>query len=141
VLYATLMPWIDVDEEKTGNWGKVEAHCTPIVYKRLCPRIEAQTSQSAAHVQKLTDLQSRLSGLQTQHSVSNTSRLMRMQTQLIERSTAPGVKSSNQYSQARNEPSDQAHSPSMPLKVLVESHELSPPPCRSNALFQRHIRT
>ena len=54
----------------------------------LRSRIEAQTSQSAAHIQKLTELQSRLSGLQTQHSVSNTSRLLRamsMQTQLIQR--------------------------------------------------------
>ena len=54
----------------------------------LRARIEAQTSQSAAHIQKLNELQSRLSGLQTQHSVSNTSRVLRamsMQTQLIQR--------------------------------------------------------
>ena len=54
----------------------------------LRARIEAQTSQSAAHIQKLNEVQSRLSGLQTQHSVTNTSRLLRamsMQTQLIQR--------------------------------------------------------
>ncbi|KIM41314.1 hypothetical protein M413DRAFT_27686 [Hebeloma cylindrosporum] len=54
----------------------------------LRSRIEAQTTQSAGHIQKLDELRSRLSALQTQRSVSNTSRILRamsVQTQQIQR--------------------------------------------------------
>lgn len=54
----------------------------------LRARVDAQTSQSTSHIQKLNDLQARLAALRNQHSVSNTSRLLRAaahQTHLIQR--------------------------------------------------------
>ncbi|PPQ90218.1 hypothetical protein CVT25_001662 [Psilocybe cyanescens] len=51
-------------------------------------RVDAQTAQSAAQLQNLKDLQTRLAALRTQHAVSNASRLLRAataQTQVIQR--------------------------------------------------------
>ena len=54
----------------------------------LRARVDAQTSQSTSHLQKLKDIQSRLDALRNQHAVSNISRLLRataLQTQLTQR--------------------------------------------------------
>ncbi|KDR76984.1 hypothetical protein GALMADRAFT_246158 [Galerina marginata CBS 339.88] len=59
-----------------------------IGFDDLRSRVDAQTAQAASHLQKLNDLKSRLSALRTQHSVSNSSRLLRaasQQTQLTQR--------------------------------------------------------
>lgn len=59
-----------------------------IGFDDLRARVDAQTTQSASHLQKLNDLQARLTALRNQHSVSNTSRLLRaaaQQTQLTQR--------------------------------------------------------
>lgn len=54
----------------------------------LRERANAQSTQSSSHLQKLTDLSSRLKSLLTEHSISNASRLQRAhnaQTQLTQR--------------------------------------------------------
>ena len=54
----------------------------------LRERANAQSTQSSSHLQKLTDLSTRLKSLLTEHSISNASRLQRAhnaQTQLIQR--------------------------------------------------------
>ncbi|PPQ85222.1 hypothetical protein CVT24_006493, partial [Panaeolus cyanescens] len=59
-----------------------------IGFDDLRARIDAQTAQSSMHLQKLNELQSRLKALTTEHSVSNSSRLLRasaQQTQLTQR--------------------------------------------------------
>lgn len=61
-----------------------------IGFEDLRTRVDAQTAQSAFHLQKLNDLQARLKTLRTQHSISNASRLMRAastQTQIVQRLT------------------------------------------------------
>ncbi|KAH9474431.1 Nucleoporin nup44 [Psilocybe cubensis] len=59
-----------------------------IGFDDLRVRVDAQTAQSANHLQNLKDLQTRLAALRTQHAVSNASRLLRAastQTQVIQR--------------------------------------------------------
>lgn len=59
-----------------------------IGFDDLRERANAQSTQSSSHLQKLTDLSSRLKSLLTEHSVSNASRLQRAhnaQTQLTQR--------------------------------------------------------
>lgn len=59
-----------------------------IGFDDLRTRIDAQTTQSTLHLQKLKDIQTRLDSLRTLHSVSNTSRLMKaatLQTQLAQK--------------------------------------------------------
>lgn len=59
-----------------------------IGFDDLRERANAQSTQSSSHLQKLTDLSNRLKSLQTEHSISNASRLQRAhnsQTQLIQR--------------------------------------------------------
>jgi len=59
-----------------------------IGFDDLRARVDAQSSQSTSHLQKLKDIQSRLDALRTQHSVSNSSRILRstaLQIQLSQR--------------------------------------------------------
>lgn len=59
-----------------------------IGFDDLRERANAQSTQSSSHLQKLTDLSTRLKSLLTEHSVSNASRLQRAhntQTQLTQR--------------------------------------------------------
>ncbi|KAF9554978.1 hypothetical protein CPC08DRAFT_737499 [Agrocybe pediades] len=59
-----------------------------IGFDDLRARIDAQSSQSSLQLQKIADLQSRLSALRTQHAISNASRLLRAaatQTQVVQR--------------------------------------------------------
>lgn len=59
-----------------------------IGFDDLRERANAQSAQSSSHLQKLTDLSSRLKSLLTEHSISNASRLQRAhntQTQLTQR--------------------------------------------------------
>lgn len=59
-----------------------------IGFDDLRERANAQSTQSSSHLQKLTDLSSRLKSLLTEHSISNASRLQRAhntQTQLTQR--------------------------------------------------------